>query len=122
MSGGIPNAICYSLRLAPGWFKIFLVHMCMRQLFGWSGDDNSAVNIKNRVMQLLCSDIILLLITGEFGIVYKAHLTRPALRKAECETVAVKTIKGKDIYNNTCLCNLLCHAATSPNHINLMTL
>ena len=23
---GIPNAICYSLRLAPGWFSIFLVY------------------------------------------------------------------------------------------------
>ena len=96
--------------------------MCMRQLFGWSGDDNSAVNIKNGVIQLLCSDIILPLITGEFGIVYKAHLTRPALRKAECETVAVKTIKGKDIYNNAYLCNLLCNSATSPNYIDLMTL
>ena len=36
-------------------------------------------------------------IAGEFGIVYRARLTRSALRKTECEIVAVKTIKGKDI-------------------------
>ena len=35
--------------------------------------------------------------TGEFGVVYKARLTRSSLRKTECEIVAVKTIKGNDI-------------------------
>ena len=40
-------------------------------------------------------DISLPFITGEFGIVYKARLTRSILRKTECEIVAVKTIKGK---------------------------
>ena len=34
-------------------------------------------------------------VTGEFGIVYRARLTRSILRKTECEIVAVKTIKGK---------------------------
>ena len=33
-------------------------------------------------------------ISGEFGIVYRARLTRPTLRKTEHEIVAVKTIKG----------------------------
>ena len=33
---------------------------------------------------------------GEFGVVYRARLTRSTLRKTDCEIVAVKTIKGKD--------------------------
>ena len=37
---------------------------------------------------------------GEFGIVYRARLSRPTLRKAEHEIVAVKTIKGKDTRNH----------------------
>ena len=40
---------------------------------------------------------LILIIAGEFGIVYRARLTRSTLRKTECETVAVKTIKGEDI-------------------------
>ena len=38
---------------------------------------------------------LIVTIAGEFGIVYRARLTRSTLRKAECEIVAVKTIKGK---------------------------
>ena len=30
---------------------------------------------------------------------YRARLTRPTLKKTECEIVAVKTIKGKDTIN-----------------------
>ena len=37
------------------------------------------------------------LIAGEFGIVYRARLTRSTLRKTESEIVAVKTIKGKNM-------------------------
>ena len=39
----------------------------------------------------------LLFTAGEFGIVYRARLTRSILRRTDCEIVAVKTIKGKDI-------------------------
>ena len=38
--------------------------------------------------------------TGEFGVVYRARLTRSILRKTECEIVAVKTIKGKDMMSH----------------------
>ena len=44
-------------------------------------------------------DISLPFVTGEFGIVYRARLTRSILRKTECEIVAVKTIKGKGTIN-----------------------
>ena len=37
-------------------------------------------------------------IAGEFGIVYRARLTKPTIRKTDCEIVAVKTIKGKVYY------------------------
>ena len=36
------------------------------------------------------------IIAGQSGIVYRARLSRPTLRKTECEIVAVKTIKCKD--------------------------
>ena len=36
-------------------------------------------------------------IAGEFGIVYRARLTGHTLRKTDCEIVAVKTVKGKDV-------------------------
>ena len=36
---------------------------------------------------------------GEFGIVYRAHLTTFIQRKTECKIVAVKTIKGEDMIN-----------------------
>ena len=39
-------------------------------------------------------------IAGEFGVVYRARLTRSILRKTECEIVAVKTIKGKDMMSH----------------------
>ena len=39
----------------------------------------------------------LLFTAGEFGIVYRARLTRSIIRKTESEIVAVKTVKGKDI-------------------------
>ena len=39
----------------------------------------------------------LLFITGEFGIVYRARLIRSTIRRTDCEIVAVKTVKGKDI-------------------------
>ena len=53
----------------------------------------------------MLTDIDLPFITGEFGIVYRARLTRSILRKTECEIVAVKTIKGKD----TIWCHLHVH-------------
>ena len=37
---------------------------------------------------------LIIIIAGEFGIVYRARLNRST---PECEIVAVKTIKGKDI-------------------------
>ena len=40
----------------------------------------------------------LLFTAGEFGIVYRARLTRSIIRKTESEIVAVKTVKGKDIW------------------------
>ena len=39
-------------------------------------------------------------IAGEFGVVYRARLTRSILRKTECEIVAVKTVKGKDMMSH----------------------
>ena len=39
----------------------------------------------------------LLFTAGEFGIVYKAQLTKSILRRTDCEIVAVKTIKGEDM-------------------------
>ena len=32
---GIPNAICYSLRLAPGWFSTLLVVSCSKTDYSW---------------------------------------------------------------------------------------
>ena len=43
-------------------------------------------------------------ITGEFGIVYRAHLTISTLRKTESEIVAVKTIKGEDMIGHGVHC------------------
>ena len=34
---------------------------------------------------------------GEFGIVYRARLTRSTLKRKDCEIVDVKTVKGKDM-------------------------
>ena len=41
---------------------------------------------------------LLIYIAGEFGIVYRARLTRPTIRKTDCEIVAVKTLKGKEVH------------------------
>ena len=46
-------------------------------------------------MVFRCSN--LLFIAGEFGIVYRARLIRSTLKRTDCEIVAVKTVKGKDI-------------------------
>ena len=48
---------------------------------------------------IIISNALRHLFTGEFGIVYRACLTRFILRKTECEIVAVKTIKGKGTIN-----------------------
>ena len=43
-------------------------------------------------------------IAGEFGIVYRARLTRSTLTRTDCEIVAVKTIKGKDMIDHGIHC------------------
>ena len=60
---------------------------------------STTINIISRYIKLQwCSEIINLLFTaGEFGIVYRAQLIRSTLRRTDCEIVAVKTVKGKDM-------------------------
>ena len=57
---------------------------------------------------------LITVVVGEFGIVYRARLTRPTLKKTECEIVAVKTIKGEDTINLTCIqLEFACHTMSS---------
>ena len=46
-------------------------------------------------------------IAGEFGVVYRARLTRSTLRRTDCKIVAVKAIKGKDMIQPWCKLHIL---------------
>ena len=68
-------------------------------------------------------------IAGEFGIVYRARLTRSTVRKTESEIVAVKTIKGENMISHGVHCcpqllvvylSYLCHSFINPRHESLI--
>lgn len=70
---------------------------------------SKTINIISRYIKLQwCSEIVNLLFTaGEFGIVYRAQLIRSTLRRTDCEIVAVKTVKGKDMIQPWCQLHML---------------
>lgn len=70
---------------------------------------SKTINIISRYIKLQwCSEIVNLLFTaGEFGIVYRARLIRSTPRRTDCEIVAVKTVKGKDMIQPRCQLHML---------------
>ena len=54
-------------------------------------------NLQIHCIAMMFRSSNLLFIAGEFGIVYRARLTRSTLRSTDCEIVAVKTAKGMDM-------------------------
>ena len=49
---------------------------------------------------------------GEFGIVYRARLIRSTLRTTDCEIVAVKTVRGKDMVQLWCKLHIYSYTIT----------
>ena len=54
-------------------------------------------NLQIHCIVMVLRNSNLLFTAGEFGIVYRARLTKSILRRTDCEIVAVKTIKGEDM-------------------------